>query len=212
MVEESLAQLELKMSLTKVFLVCLIGFSVSCTHLGRSPESGYSEKKSSRSGNLLKTGSRSSSDRPLDSGPVNVSQKTRLKQLENSLSTRKETEQYSKALPWFYNDQERIQFLSLPGFEARQKWLSDREFSNRVGSVQQEMKELVEAQDIAVGMPQALVRQAWGDPDNVEVSGNPQFKNERWRYNRYVSSQDGYKSERRVVYFEGGKVVGWELE
>lgn len=190
------------MTFSKVFLICFTGISVSCTNLVRSNESGYSNTNSRRSGTRAKEGP----------APMNISQKTRLKQLENSLSSRKEIEQYSKALPWFYNAQERIQFLSVPGFEARQKWLSDRDFNSRTGELQSEMKELVEAQDIAIGMPQALVRQAWGDPDAVEVSGNPQFKNERWRYNRYVSSQDGYKSERRVVYFEGGKVVAWELE
>ena len=141
-----------------------------------------------------------------------LNEKTRLKQLENALSSRKEVEQYSKALPWFDNDQERIQFLQLPGFESRQKWLVQQGFSSRSSRAQSKMKDLVEAQDIAVGMPQSLVRQAWGEPSTVEVSGNPQFKNERWHYNRYVSTQDGYKPEKKLVYFEGGKVVGWEVE
>jgi hypothetical protein len=74
------------------------------------------------------------------------------------------------------------------------------------------MKDLVDAQDIALGMPQALVRQSWGDPDSIDASGNPQFRNERWHYYKFVSSQDGYKPERKTVYFEGGKVVGWEIE
>lgn len=192
------------MSLSKLSFVFLAVLCVSCAQMSRSRESGYSEGR--RSSTVKRT-----SPAPVqEQAPPSV--KSRLKQLENSLSTKKETEQYSKALPWFHNEQERIQFLSLPGFEARQKWLSERDFNSRIHQVQSEMKELVEAQDIAVGMPQNLVRQSWGDPDNIEVSGNPQFKNERWRYNRYVSTQDGYKSERRTVYFEGGKVVAWELD
>jgi len=29
---------------------------------------------------------------------------------------------------------------------------------------------------------------------------------------RYVATPDGYRSEKRYVYFESGKVVGWETE
>jgi hypothetical protein len=202
-------ELRFEMSLDKCFFVFLAVFCISCAELSRSRESGYADGR--RSGTVRKSSKSSISTAPEASG-ANLSTKSRLKQLENSISNKKEMEQYSKALPWFYNEQERIQFLSLPGFEARQKWLADREFNSRMSEVQSSMKELVEAQDIAVGMPQSLVRQSWGEPDSVEVSGNPQFKNERWRYNRYVSSQDGYKPERRTVYFEGGKVVAWELE
>jgi hypothetical protein len=183
----------------------------ACAYLNRSPESGYADSNSKPKTSFHRS-SRVSEQPIEDRGSENISQKTRLKQLENSLSTRKETEQYSKALPWFRNDQERIEFLSLPGFEARQKWLNELSFSSRANATRSEMHDLVEAQDIALGMPQSLVRQSWGDPDSVEVSGNPQFKNERWRYHKYVSTQDGYKPEKKVVYFEGGKVVGWEVE
>lgn len=195
-----------------VFLPITLTLILSaCSSIERSRESGYAGSRSqprtsfSRSSVNIDQGGRVSEQE-------NISQKTRLKQLENSLSTRKETEQYSKALPWFNGDAERIDFLSLPGFEARQRWLTQKDFNSRSALVTQSMKDLVEAQDIALGMPQSLVRQSWGDPETVEVSGNPQFKNERWRYNKYVSTQDGYKPEKKVVYFEGGKVVGWEVE
>ncbi len=194
----------------RLALACL-PLITACAFISRSPESGYSEPER-RAPHLTRKMVRTSDSGQLDREEDNSSLKTRLKQLENSLSTRKETEQYSKALPWFTNDEERIEFLKLPGFEARQKWLSEKNFNSRSASVQNNMKELVEAQDIAVGMPQALVRQAWGDPDAIEVSGNPQFRNERWRYHKFSSSQDGYKPEKKTVYFEGGKVVGWELE
>lgn len=196
---------------TKYIAYCFFFLSTSCSVLNRSPESGYSDGNR-RTSHIVRRTSRSSSEGPEERDSEKVSRKTQLKQLENSLSTRKETEQYSKALPWFSDDDERIEFLRLPGFEARQRWLTDHNFSSRSAQVQSSLKDLVEAQDIAVGMPQALVRQAWGDPDSVEVSGNPQFRNERWRYNKFVSTQDGYKPEKKTVYFEGGKVVGWELE
>jgi hypothetical protein len=184
--------------------VFLCGFSISCSMLNRSSESGYGE--SNRRTHTV----RSSVAQPVSE--ANLPTKTRLKQLENSIDTRKELDQYSKALPYFRNDIERIDFLSLPGFEARQKWLNENAFSTRSNSVLAEMSPLVEAQDIAVGMPQNLVRRSWGDPETVEVSGNPQLKNERWRYNKYVPTGDGFKPEKKSVYFEGGKVVAWEID
>lgn len=74
------------------------------------------------------------------------------------------------------------------------------------------MKSLIETQDIAVGMPQDYVKRSWGDPMSVEVSGNPIYKNERWKYQKFVSAPEGYRKETRYVYFEGGRVVGWETE
>jgi len=115
-------------------------------------------------------------------------------------------------LPWFKNDQERLDFLNQGSFEQKQKWLNEQNFMSRPQQITSEMKELVDAQDITLGMPQSLVKKSWGEPDAVEVSGNPQFRNERWRYNKYVSTNDGYKAEKKSVYFEAGKVVGWEVE
>jgi hypothetical protein len=194
--------------------VCLglltCSFLVGCNHLLRSSDSGYADGNPKPS-NFRKT-SKVSEQRIGDRGAENISQKTHLKKMENSLSNKKEIEQYSKALPWFRNDEERLEFLSTQGFEERQRWMNEKAFNSRAGSLKADMQDLVEAQDIALGMPQNLVRQSWGDPDAVEVSGNPVFKNERWRYSKFVSTQDGYKPEKKTVYFEGGKVVGWELE
>lgn len=136
----------------------------------------------------------------------------RLKTLENRISSKKELEQYSKALPYMKSADERIEFLQLEGFEERQEWLRTENFPSRPNVAEDDMKEMVTAQDISLGMPSNLVKRSWGDPDSVEVSGNPQFKNERWRYDTYVSTPDGYRMEKKFVYFEGGKVVGWEVD
>lgn len=186
----------------KALLTSLSFIVLSCSLFDRSPESGYSQARPSRSKKVSQMATK----------PEMVTLKTRLKSLENSLSGKKEIDQYSKALPWFRDDLEKEEFLSLANFEARQKWLNEKDFIGRSSRVQSEMHELIEAQDIALGMPQALVLKSWGEPEAVEVSGNPQFKNERWRYSQYIATVDGYKSEKKVVYFEGGKVVGWEIE
>jgi hypothetical protein len=132
--------------------------------------------------------------------------------LEDKLNTRQEIEQYSKALPWFENEQERIEYLEKPNFTAKQKWITEKKLFSRSASLFKKFQPIIEAQDIAMGMPQDYVRRAWGEPEKIEVAGNPAFKNEKWTYSKFVSSIDGYKKEGKVVYFEGGKVNAWEIQ
>ncbi|MEK6556591.1 MAG: hypothetical protein AABZ31_15180, partial [Bdellovibrionota bacterium] len=72
--------------------------------------------------------------------------------------------------------------------------------------------QLIENNDIARGMSRNAVIQSWGNPDMEEFAGNPVYGNERWVYNKQVSTDQGYKQERRLIYFEAGRVVGWETE
>lgn len=133
-------------------------------------------------------------------------------QFEQNLKSKREKEQYSEILPLFKNESERIDFLSLPTLEERQEWIKSNRVWERGAENYKLYKSVVEAQDITVGMTQELVRKSWGDPQSVEVSGNPIYKNERWRYTRSVSTPEGFKKEDRLVYFEGGRVVGWETK
>lgn len=185
-----------------IFLTCAV--VSACGVFERHPDSGYSRASAPQ---MIK---RSQVTRA--AGPQNIETKARLKQLENSIATKKELEQYSRVLPYLKDEDERIAFLSLPNFEEKQKFLRDQNLDNRTVKAHEDYRELIEAQDIGLGMTQNLVRKSWGEPDNIDVSGNPQFRNERWRYNKYVSTPDGYKPEKKIVYFEGGRVVGWEVE
>lgn len=187
-------------------VVMLFAFSLGCSHFERSVESGYSPQQPAKV--QVYRAKPTVKEQDWDS----TQSKTRIKQLENTLRSQKELDQYSKILPLLKNDEERIEFLQTQGFENRSRWLNQNKIPSRTKSLGEEMRELVEAQDIAVGMPQSLVKKSWGEPENVEASGNPQFRNERWRYSKYISTPDGYKLERKAVYFEGGKVVGWEIE
>lgn len=141
-----------------------------------------------------------------------IRERQQLRLLERTLASPKEREQYSKIIPWLRNDAEKIEFLSIPSIEGRQGWINRNEIWSRAQAPAQEMKGLIESQDIAVGMPQDYVKRAWGEPMSVEVSGNPIYRNERWKYQKFVSSSEGYRKETRYVYFEGGRVVGWETE
>ncbi len=135
----------------------------------------------------------------------------KLRQLERSLDSQKERLQYSKILPWLNSDREKIEVLSLPSIQGRQVWIN----KNKIWSRAKDLKifdEVVEAQDIAIGMPTDYVRKSWGNPTHIEISGNPIYQNERWQYLKQVATPQGYKQERRSVYFEGGRVAGWETE
>lgn len=190
-----------------VILIIALNFILSgCGAFERHPKSGYNS--------YLPAPKSSNPQRPISNRADvrGIETSTRLKQLENALTTPRELEQYSRALPFLRGDEEKIQFLSLDGFESRQRWMTEQRFFERASEIQGRYSEMVKAQDIGLGMTEGLVRKSWGEPESVEVSGHPSFRNFRWKYSKYVSTPDGYKMERKWVYFEGGRVVGWEVE
>lgn len=187
------------MNKVSILVAPLLIFISACSLFQRHPNSGYSSNLTSKNYKSSLNGS-------------SVETKVNLKRLENAISTDRELEQYSKALPYFKSDEEKVEFLAKETFEERQRFLQERKFPTRAQTLTSELSELVEAQDIAIGMPSSLVRKSWGEPTRIEVSGNPKFKNERWIYHKYISTPDGYKPETKLVFFEGGRVVGWEIQ
>ena len=140
-----------------------------------------------------------------------IEKRKKLRTLERSLDSQKERINYSKVLPWLQNDDEKINYLSIPSVEGRQAWINKNKIWKRAKNTK-DYQEIMEATDIALGMPSDLVKKAWGDPEAVESSGNPIYKNERWKYIKQVSTPNGFRQEKRYVYFEGARVVGWETE
>ncbi|MCB0363272.1 MAG: hypothetical protein KDD35_11140, partial [Bdellovibrionales bacterium] len=94
--------------------------------------------------------------------------------------------------------------------EARERWVRQMGISDDSSGYSEEMAKLIEANEIILGMSQAAVTESWGDPDVIEFAGDPIYRNERWKYSKYVSSEEGYRREMRLIYFEAGRVVGWE--
>ena len=135
----------------------------------------------------------------------------KLRQLERALDSEKERVTYSKVLPLFNNDQEKIDYLTIPSLEGRQAWVNRNKLWTR-DKTNPDFQAVIDSQDITLGMSQELVRKSWGEPMAIEHSGNPIYKNERWKYVKEMPTLSGYKRERRFVYFEGGRVVGWETE
>lgn len=183
---------------TRITTAVLLLSMTACSSFHRSQQSGYGPQP----------GQVESETPNYNTIPMQA----RLQQLESKLETTREKQQYSKILPWFNSDEEKIEFLSLPNLDERQRWIQANKIWRRSQAPSAEVRSLIEGGDISVGMPMDYVKKSWGEPQNVEVSGNPIYKNERWRYSRYVSSQDGYRLEKRVVYFESGRVTGWETE
>lgn len=141
-----------------------------------------------------------------------VETRLQLKRKEHKLTNRREKKQYYQIRSALGSDRERLYFLSLPTFEARERWANTRGLASTEEVYSDEVAKNIESNDISLGMSQKAVTESWGDPDAIEVAGDPVYGFERWKYNRYVSGVDGYQKEMRVVYFEGGKVVGWERQ
>ena len=140
-----------------------------------------------------------------------IDKRKKVRQLERTLDSQKERISYSKILPWLQNDVEKINYLSIPSIEGRQAWVNKNQIWKRAQNLK-DYAEVVENLDIAAGMPADYVKKAWGEPNSIDHSGNPIYKNERWKYLKQVSTPHGYRQEKRYVYFEGGRVVGWETE
>ncbi len=57
---------------------------------------------------------------------------------------------------------------------------------------------------IQLGMTKGDVEMSWGSPARVEYAGNPSNQNERWSFWR--------NGKANYIYFESGRVSGWELQ
>jgi aromatic ring-cleaving dioxygenase len=192
----------MKTRLIYIFLSAFTMFVLSgCTFVNKKLEKRQSQQQTQAS-------SMTDASVSPDDDPVVI----QIRSFEKQLSNKREKEHYSKLLPWFKNDQERLDYLMIPTVSEKQKWALDNKVWNRAQLPSDDMKTLLVTSDIAIGMPMDFVIKSWGEPVSKEISGNPLFKNEKWKYVRSISTRDGYKQERRRVYFEGGRVVGWETE
>ena len=192
----------LKLEMTQKFLLTLMivpvfSFLLGCESLERSKTSGYGLRSWEQNEQLANAGR----------GPEDW-----IRKLERNLTSRRDVELYSRTLPLLANAEERIEFLSLPDLETRKEWIQANRIFARAQASQKEFSSIVSSKDIALGMTESLVKASWGDPDQVEVSGHPLFKNQRWKYIQQQPSQDGFITEKRTVYFEAGRVVGWDTD
>ncbi|MGE0633613.1 MAG: hypothetical protein AB7O96_14465, partial [Pseudobdellovibrionaceae bacterium] len=119
---------------------------VSCIHIERSPESGYSNE-----------GTRP--ENPI----TNWAARSVRQNLEANLRTKEEIELYSQVSPWFWTEDEAIEFLTQPNAVQKRQWIQTKGIARRPTSLQPKVQKALDAEDIVIGMPQDTVLQSWGD-------------------------------------------------
>ncbi|MES2962885.1 MAG: hypothetical protein V4760_03275 [Bdellovibrionota bacterium] len=139
-----------------------------------------------------------------------VGDRAALTRAEKALEGKRERDQYFKNKAYFRSDRERVDFLQLDSFEARGRYLNNRGIDGNHTENPPEIQALIDVNDITLGMSKEAVKSSWGEPEAVEVAGDPIYGNERWHYSEQLPSTEGYLTENRLVYFEGGRVAGWE--
>lgn len=205
-----------------LFLVFVSMGLSSCGHvLQRSDASGYAgqsylEPVVVRNGKRARMEDEAREDMNLYGNALSEKQRDRLedrialKTAEAGIPTKKERAQYYRFYSYFDSDRARLYFLNLPDYEAKERYLQGRGFYNKESASSPEITSAIESQDIILGMTPKHVMESWGDPDAREVAGSMDRGNERWRYSKFIPQADGFEKEVRVIYFEHGRVVGWE--
>ncbi len=209
-----------------IFAVSFTGLT-ACSLMERSSVSGYSTYDYERPWNSEQLAAEKdayeksrvreelgwANSRPLNEVEARaLEERISLNRMETRLETDREKKQYYRYKGLMLNDQERAQFLKIPTVEARERWAANRGYNQSEDGHSDQIAALIEKNDVTVGMSQKAVIESWGDPDLVEVAGNAVYGNERWRYSKYVSSNEGYQKVDKFLYFEAGRLVGWETD
>lgn len=64
--------------------------------------------------------------------------------------------------------------------------------------------------NVTLGMSMKRVRKLWGNPQEVDTAGDSILGNQRWIYFDGLSSHYSIRKPSQLVYFEKGRVAGWE--
>lgn len=133
-----------------------------------------------------------------------------LNRLEKQISTQSEKSIYYRFKPYLPSDNARIEFLRQPSLDAKTEWLRRRQISTENVEHPPAIQDMINNNDICIGMTRQAVQESWGEADLREIAGNPIYGNERWKYTASKSNESGFIQETRYVFFEGGVVSGWE--
>lgn len=190
-----------------------------CGTLQRSADSGYAFREDTNQGRDRRAYSRDAAAHSLGlkesqdySGQQRdaITYRAALMRAEKSLEGKREREQYFKNKAYMKSDQERLEYLRVPTYGERTRWLEARGIQGAGTKQPPEIQDLIDQNDITVGMTKQAVREAWGEPELIEVAGSPMYGNERWTYSEQIASHEGFHGETRTVLFDSGRVVGWE--
>lgn len=204
-------------------LLSLLGL-LACTTIQRHPSSGYTSNEVYGETSYIALQNEAKSEQlqyaAQDLGILNpslseadlraIEDRSLLNRLENSIKSSREQELYYRYRPYLKNDREKIAMLLRSGYEGKAEWLVSNNIDDRIGQLTNDEKELVEDSDIGKGMSKDAVKSSWGEPDSVEISGSQLSGNERWTYLHTIATPEGFQIEKRIVYFQAGRVAGWE--
>ncbi len=129
----------------------------------------------------------------------NNSIKRELAGLENNMDDAKYQE-YIRIRSSLGSDSEKIYYLRLSQKDKREYLQLRRIEVPRYYTVR-ESRMAAYNSEVIMGMGKKDVLRSWGQPDRKDVSGDPQYQNERWAYSR--------NGKVKYIYFEGGQVGGW---
>ena len=206
----------------------LVGLMFSCANFQRHENSGYYNARELRGLEVSgiynskaekETSARTVAARELGisstkgltaSQTAKVAQRATINKLEGNLRSNAERAQYYQTMHLFRDDRDRLAFLSLPSMAERERWVEANQLKKIANQLSEAEKLLVQDNDIAMGMSQKAVRESWGDPSRVETSGAEIYRNEKWTFNMEIPTPNGYVPQQRIVFFEAGRVVGWQ--
>jgi hypothetical protein len=151
----------------------------------------------------------SPSRRLTDEERESLEKRLQVRRLEGRLNTEADREQYFNYRPYMESDDDKIAFLSIPTREGRERYAVQQGMYFKTHKFSPRVQQAVSKADIVLGMTKEAVIESWGDPESIEVAGNPRYGNERWHYVEYNSTSEGYQREDREVIFEAGRVAGW---
>jgi hypothetical protein len=176
---------------------------MSCVSMQRDSRSGYQNYKEGDASEV------SVYEKMINEQVRTGRKKSEVEVLESSIRTESEYEYYNEAKPVLKTMRDRKEFLTQKTRNQQKRWLASRGVSE-LSLYEPAVRAAIDNGDVALGMSKEAVLKSWGDPEAVEVAGNPDYGSERWVYTNYEPSQEGYQTQQRMVYFERGKVVGWE--
>ena len=95
-------------------------------------------------------------------------------------------------------------------FSQDQSQLEDHQ-AFQAQEVSDEIERGLELGEIVLGMKMNDVISIWGQPREIESAGDPRSGNQKWVYLDSISSRWKLGNS-RIVYFESGRVTGWDTQ
>ncbi len=126
-----------------------------------------------------------------------------LRQMEG-IQSQLQYEHYARYEDQLGSASEKIYFLRIEDFQEREDYLRLKGILPPDNSYQESSQYRTDSGALFYGMEKSKVMEILGQPRQVDYAGDPRYENERWGY----ATND--LGTTRYIYFENGRVDGWE--